>query len=285
MKKTLGLIFLTLGLLGCSNTSNNKIILDEFKREIPGDNFYFIDGLHKDRSLFSNVKYRGLIYSDKLEKANYRGAIEISLLSLNPNKLNMSMIKRTYENALLYNEAVEPVRKKIREIFGPDVFITNNIKSWRIDWHLKAMRGETPGVKAPETTYVDVFVPDVTKINEEEYKRKAMELYSYLYEKLNVASDLYIFIRNENLLNYNNISSYIYRPFLKKPEIKALLEKYKATGKLSPEEMGYLMNLSVVRYQDFYSPAIWLILSEEEYKSKKPDYRKMYFDQLTNKGE
>ncbi|WP_291256085.1 hypothetical protein, partial [Fusobacterium sp.] len=61
MKKIILLLLLGITLMGCTST-NNKLVLDSIKKQIPNDNFYFIRGLERDRSLSTNIRYRGIVY-------------------------------------------------------------------------------------------------------------------------------------------------------------------------------------------------------------------------------
>ena len=97
---------------------NNRKVLKEFKRIIPNDNFYFIRGLDRERSFATNIRYRGIVYSDKLKEAKSKMGIEIALESLSSLWMYESDYKRMYENALAYPKAEKYVRENAKKIFG-----------------------------------------------------------------------------------------------------------------------------------------------------------------------
>lgn len=58
---------------------NNRKVLRVIQEEIPDDKFYFIRGLDRDRSLSTNIRYRGIVYSDKLKQAKSFSGIQVAL--------------------------------------------------------------------------------------------------------------------------------------------------------------------------------------------------------------
>ncbi len=83
----------------------------------------FIRGLDRDRSLSTNIQYRGIVYSDKLMKAESFSGIQVALENLNKAYLYGSEFKRQYEGALLYPRAITPMKNSARESFGNDIII------------------------------------------------------------------------------------------------------------------------------------------------------------------
>lgn len=63
---------------GFTKTYNNKV-LEVIEKEIPDDNFYFIRGLEKEKGFNTNVRYRGIVYSDKLKEAKSFMGIQVAL--------------------------------------------------------------------------------------------------------------------------------------------------------------------------------------------------------------
>ena len=78
MKKIILSFILGIFLVGCTGT-NNRLVLESLENRIPDDNFYFIRGIDRDRSLSTNIRYRGIVYSDKLKEEKSFAGIQIAL--------------------------------------------------------------------------------------------------------------------------------------------------------------------------------------------------------------
>ena len=64
---------------------NAKRIICKKLEEQTGDKFRFIYGLDREWSIATNIRYRGILYSDNLENAKWPDGYEISLENLNIN--------------------------------------------------------------------------------------------------------------------------------------------------------------------------------------------------------
>lgn len=69
------MIFLSLSLFA----GKNETVISTFKKRFHEDNFYFIQGLDYKFDLTTNIRYRGILYSDRLEKLGYPFGLEIAL--------------------------------------------------------------------------------------------------------------------------------------------------------------------------------------------------------------
>ncbi len=94
------ILLLGITLMGCTST-NNKLVLDSIKKQIPNDNFYFIRGLERDRSLSTNIRYRGIVYSDKLREEKAFAGIQVALEDMDELWKYEEDFVRQYENALI----------------------------------------------------------------------------------------------------------------------------------------------------------------------------------------
>lgn len=229
---------------------NNRKVLNVIQEEIPDDNFYFIRGLDRDRSLSTNIRYRGIIYSDKLKKAESFNGIQIALENLNKAYLYGSEFKRQYEGALLYPRAIAPMKNSARETFGNDIIVYVDLSRTffmkeRVEFVEKNTGTFIPDEKVGGTMYLDVFVGDITKINIDDYKKKLFDLHQKLYKTYNIDAILYMNLRDRKYLTYEKIESNIFYIFKNEPKVKELLKKYKENGTLNANEIGYLTNYFV----------------------------------------
>ena len=241
---TITAIFLIL-FTGCQSADNKKV-LSAIEEINPNDNFYFIRGLERERSIATHIRYRGIVYSDKLKENKSISAIQIGLEDLDQLWKYVDDYERQYENALYFTEAVEPVRTKAREIFGDDIIIYNELNSWNVKGRVENFRDLKNGIQfeghMQEQTVIDIFVDDISKINEDEFKKKSFEFYRYLYDVLKIESQMSINLRDRKYLTYEEVESRIFYLFKDEPKVQELLLEYKTNGTLTPSDMGYLMS-------------------------------------------
>ena len=242
-------LFLTVILTTNCSSLNNKKVLQAIKEEIPDDNFYFIRGLDRDRSLSTNIKYRGIIYSDKLKQAKSFSGIQIALEDMNDLWKYKDDFKRQYEGALIYPRAIAPLKENARKIFGNDIIVYVDFPQI---WDLKAQTefvenhiGKETNQIANMTGYIDVFVDDITKVNIDEYKKKLFELHQFLYKTYHIESNINMNLRDRKYLTYERIEPKIFYLFKNEPKVKKLLKKSKENQHLNSDEMGYLTNYFV----------------------------------------
>ncbi len=101
MKKICLLIFIILNFIACNNLEKEektKAYICQELKNYTGDNFWFIIGLDRERSFGTEVKYRGIIYSDRLQKIHWNEGVEIGLTSL--DNLNIKYIAYKYASLI-----------------------------------------------------------------------------------------------------------------------------------------------------------------------------------------
>lgn len=104
----------------------NKKVLRVIQKQIPDDKFYFIRGLDRDRSLSTNIKYRGIVYSDKLKQAKSFSGIQIAIEDMGDLWKYEDNFKKQYEGALAYPVATAPMKENAKKIFGNDIIVYVN---------------------------------------------------------------------------------------------------------------------------------------------------------------
>lgn len=268
-------LFLTVILTTNCSSLNNKKVLQAIKEEIPDDNFYFIRGLDRDRSLSTNIKYRGIVYSDKLKQAKSFSGIQIALEDINDLWKYKDDFKRQYEGALAYPRAIAPLKENARKIFGNDIIVYVDFPQI---WDLKAQTefvenhiGKETNQIANMTGYIDVFVDDITKVNIDEYKKKLFNLYEILEKKYHIEPILYMNLRDKKYLTYEQIEPKIFYLFKTEQKVKELLKKSKENQPLTSDEIGYLTNYFIDTFESKENiPSIHFQITY-----KRNDYRKV----------
>lgn len=246
MKKVIILLIVVFSLLGCTST-NNKLVIAVLKKQIPNDNFYFIRGLERERSLSTNIRYRGIVYSDKLKEAKSFSGIQVALEDMEELWKYEDDYIRQYENALAYPRAVSPIRENAKKLFGEDIVVYVDLSSSfflkeGVEFVEANIGHYVEGTKFGAMAYIDVFVEDIRKVDIEEYKKELFNLHQILYKKYNYDVDINMYLRDRKYLTYEEIKSKIFYLFKDEIIIKNLLKKYKKNGYLSSKEMGYLMD-------------------------------------------
>ncbi|MGL5023227.1 MAG: hypothetical protein ACRC5S_07985 [Cetobacterium sp.] len=254
---------------------NNRKVLNVIKKEIPDDNFYFIRGLDRDRSLSTNIRYRGIVYSDKLKKAESFSGIQVALENMDELWKSKESFKRQYEGALLYPRAIAPMKNSARESFGNDIIVYVDLSRTffmeeRVEFVEKNTGTFIPDEKVGGTMYLDVFVDDITKVDIDEYKKKLFDLHQKLYKTYNIDAILYMNLRDRKYLTYEKIESNIFYIFKDEPKVKELLKKYEENGSLNANEIGYLTNYFIDTSWDLNFPKI-----KFEITYKRNDYKKV----------
>lgn len=269
MKKVMLLLIVVFSLLGCTST-NNKLVIDTLKKQIPNDNFYFIRGIERERSLSTNIRYRGIVYSDKLKEAKSFSGIQVALEDMEELWKYEDDFVRQYENALAYPRAVTPIRENAKKIFGDDIVV---YVDFPMIWDLKGQADfieENVGKKANEIAnamaYIDVFVEDIRKVDIEEYKKKLFNLHEILYKKYNYDVDINMDLQDRKYLTYEELEKNIFYLYKKEPKVKELLKIYKNTGELSPKEIGYLTDYFVNPFRNYDLPSILFQVRREDKK-------------------
>ena len=239
------MIFLSLSLFA----GKNETVINTFKKKFPQDNFYFIQGLDYKFDLSTNIRYRGILYSDRLEKLDYPFGLEMAL----EGGSDGSSYLENYEALFWQLEIDKPIEEKMKEIFGELSILNNNNSMTKAKYeHLKSIRGKNIPFEEKNGalyTIVNVFVDRLEDIDKEEMKKKTYKFAKFLYDDINLVTYLQVYIRDNTFFeDYNLVAYQVYPPFREREDIKKILEKIKAKEKISKDEKIALVN---VFYKNF----------------------------------
>ena len=224
--------------------SKNSTVIKTFENKFPQDKFYFIQGLDYKFDLNTSIRYRGILYSDRLEKMGYPFGLELAL----EGGSNGSEYLENYESLFLKIQVDKPIEDKMKEIFGPKSVLENNFYPY-IDGYREML--EIKGKKVPfeekgraDYTVVNLFVDKLEDINKEEMKRKAYQFAKFLQDDINLRTYLQIYIRDNSFFENYNLAAYqVYPPFRNREDIKIILNKIKNKEKISETEKITLVNV------------------------------------------
>ena len=224
--------------------SKNSTVIKTFENKFPQDKFYFIQGLDYKFDLNTSIRYRGILYSDRLEKMGYPFGLELAL----EGGSNGSEYLENYESLFLKIQVDKPIEDKMKEIFGPKSVLENNFYPY-IDGYREML--EIKGKKVPfeekgraDYTVVNLFVDKLEDINKEEMKRKAYQFAKFLQDDINLRTYLQIYIRDNSFFENYNLAAYqVYPPFRNREDIKIILNKIKNKEKISETEKITLVNM------------------------------------------
>ena len=227
----------------------NEEIIAMFKSKYPEDNFYFIQGLDYEKDKNTNIRYRGILYSDRLEKLGYPYGMH---LALEENDKGWGYLS-DYEATFLKIQIDKPIEEKMKEIFGELSVLYNHygvsIKGYKK--FLADVGKDLPFNKKGRADYtiVNVFVDRLEDIDKEEMKKKTYEFARFLQDEMNLATYLQVYIRDNTFFeDYNLVAYQVYPPFREREDIKKILNKIKAKEKISKDEKIALVN---VFYKNF----------------------------------
>lgn len=224
--------------------SKNSTVIKTFENKFPQDKFYFIQGLDYKFNLSTSIRYRGILYSDRLEKMGYPFGLELAL----EGGSDGSEYLENYESLFLKIQVDKPIEKKMKEIFGPKSVLNNNFYPTKKGYYgmLKKMWKKVPFEEKGKADYtvVNLFVDKLEDINKEEMKRKAYQFARFLQDDINLRTYLQIYIRDNSFFeNYNLVAYQVYPPFRNREDIKIILNKIKNKGKISEKEKITLVNV------------------------------------------
>lgn len=265
MKKLILLITLVFLFVSCSeiNKAKEEQVKKEILQELPNqieealvdmpaiykpDKFYFIEGLDYDKSPATNIKFRGIIYSDKLKEYGYTGGVEIGLEKLEMNKAEVFNIAGNYLGLLMQIEINSMAENKARELFGEMTNLYND--GMTTEYMFKNIRGNVgkslsfADKSGYSSTIVNVFVDDLNKLDNEDIKKKTFELAKFIYDDMNYVTALQVYVRDKKYFeDYNLVYYSIYKPFREREDIKAILGKIKNKKNLRDGERKELVRV------------------------------------------
>lgn len=222
----------------------NSTVIKTFENKFPQDKFYFIQGLDYKFDLSTSIRYRGILYSNRLEKMGYPFGLELAL----EGGSDGSEYLENYESLFLKIQVDKPIEKKMKEIFGKKSVLNNNY--WVSPKGYKEML-EIIGKRVPfeekggaESTIVNVFVDKLEDIDKEKMKRKAYQFARFLQDDINLTTYLQVYIRDNSFFENYNLAAYqVYPPFRNREDIKIILNKIKNKEKISEKEKITLVNV------------------------------------------
>ena len=285
MRRKLLLLFIIVFLSLSSFAGKNSTVIRTFEKKFPQDKFYFIQGLDYKFDLNTSIRYRGILYSDRLEKMGYPFGLELAL----EGGSDGSEYLENYESLFLKIEVDKPIEKKMKEIFGEKSVLDNNqllrIGGYRWILEHKGKKVEFAEKSDAYSTIVNVFVDRLEDINKEEMKQKTYKFARYLYDEMNILTYLQVYIRDNTFFeNYNLVAYQVYPPFREREDIKKILEKIKSGEKITETEKIVLTNVFYknftynMRYTDIY---LWFSdIKLESYKKQEFDGRLLWEDYI-----
>ena len=282
MRRKLLLLFIIVFLSLSSFASKNSTLIRTFEKKFPQDKFYFIQGLDYKFDLNTSIRYRGILYSDRLEKMGYPFGLELALEGGNDG----SEYLENYESLFLKIEVDKPIEKKMKEIFGEKSVLNNNY--WVSPKGYREML-EIIGKKVPfeekggaYSTIVNVFVDRLEDIDKEEYFKKTYEFGKFLYDEINLKTYLQIYIRDNTFFeNYNLVAYQVYPPFREREDIKRILEKIKSGKKITEQEKIALTNV-FYKSISFKCPTVDFLLFFNKNPLGKYENAELYFRDTEN---
>lgn len=267
------LIFITLLTSGFAKMHNDEV-LEVIQRQVPNDNFYFIRGLEREYGFNTNVRYRGIIYSDKLKEAKAFMGIQVALEDLDSLYMWEDDFKDQYENALASPRLTKIVRENAKKVLGEDIIVYIDLSEAMflkegVEFVEQNIGNFIPDEKVGLRVYIDIFVDDITKVNIDEYKKKLFNVHQTLYKKYNINSDINMDLQDRKYLNYDVVKNRIFYVFKDEPQVKKYLKKYKEEKTLPPKEMGYLMEYFTRYFDSTNIPNILFQVGDDEKNYKE----------------
>ena len=270
IKKILIMLLLLLSTIGCNGKDSKEeyVKREKVKKEIieglpeqikyiqsfdkipyVEDKFYFIYGLDYEKDVSTNIRYRGVIYSDRLKEYGYPEGLEVGLSKLSSDEAVIYNIAGNYLGLLMQIEIDSIAEKKAIELFGAK---TNLYNDWSMNLdkynYIKERLGKEnlsyEEKNGAYSTVVNVFCDDLGKIDEELYIENTYKLAKYIDEYMNYGTALQIYVRdNSYFKNYKLVYYSIYKPFRDREDIKKILEKVKKQEEISEEEKAKLVRV------------------------------------------
>lgn len=282
MKKRL-LVIITMLFLSLSLFANkNSTVIKTFENKFPQDKFYFIQGLDYKFDLNTSIRYRGILYSDRLEKMGYPFGLELAL----EGGSDGSEYLENYESLFLKIKVDKPIEKRMKEIFGEKSVLNNNqplrIGGYRWILEHKGKKVEFAEKSDAYSTIVNVFVDRLEDIDKEEYFKKTYEFGRFLYDEMNILTYLQVYIRDNTFFeNYDLVVYQVYPPFRERENIKKILEKIKNGEKITEQEKIALTNV-FYKSISFKCPTVDFLLFFNKNPLGKYENAELYFRDTEN---
>ena len=262
--------------------SKNSTVIKTFENKFPQDKFYFIQGLDYKFDLNTSIRYRGILYSDRLEKMSYPFGLELAL----EGGSDGSEYLENYESLFLKIQVDKPIEKKMKEIFGEKSVLNNNFwvssEGYKISLSKRGKKLPFKEKSGAYSTIVNVFVDRLEDIDKEEYFKKTYEFGKFLYDEINLKTYLQVYIRDNTFFeNYNLVAYQVYPPFRERKDIKKILEKIKSGKKITEQEKIVLTNV-FYKSISFKCPTVDFLLFFNKNPLGKYENAELYFRDTEN---
>ena len=282
MRRKLLLLFIIVFLSLSSFAGKNSTVIRTFEKKFPQDKFYFIQGLDYKFDLNTSIRYRGILYSDRLEKLGYPFGVELALVGGSDG----SEYLENYESLFLKIEVDKPIEKKMKEIFGEKSVLNNNFwvssEGYKISLSKRGKKLPFEEKSGAYSTIVNVFVDRLEDIDKEEYFKKTYEFGRFLYDEMNILTYLQVYIRDNTFFeNYNLVAYQVYPPFREREDIKKILEKIKNGKKITETEKIALTNV-FYKSISFKCPTVDFLLFFNKNPLGKYENAELYFRDTEN---
>ena len=262
--------------------SKNSTVIKTFENKFPQDKFYFIQGLDYKFDLSTSIRYRGILYSDRLEKMGYPFGLELAL----EGGSDGSEYLENYESLFLKIKVDKPIEKRMKEIFGEKSVLNNNFwvssEGYKISLSKRGKKLPFEEKSGAYSTIVNVFVDRLEDIDKEEYFKKTYEFGKFLYDEINLKTYLQVYIRDNTFFENYNLAAYqVYPPFREREDIKKILEKIKNGEKITEQEKIALTNV-FYKSISFKCPTVDFLLFFNKNPLGKYENAELYFRDTEN---
>ena len=260
----------------------NSTVIKTFENKFPQDKFYFIQGLDYKFDLNTSIRYRGILYSDRLEKMGYPFGLELAL----EGGSDGSEYLENYESLFLKIKVDKPIEKRMKEIFGEKSVLNNNFwvssEGYKISLSKRGKKLPFEEKSGAYSTIVNVFVDRLEDIDKEEYFKKTYEFGKFLYDEINLKTYLQVYIRDNTFFENYNLAAYqVYPPFREREDIKKILEKIKNGEKITEQEKIALTNV-FYKSISFKCPTVDFLLFFNKNPLGKYENAELYFRDTEN---
>ena len=262
--------------------SKNSTVIKTFENKFPQDKFYFIQGLDYKFDLNTSIRYRGILYSDRLEKMGYPFGLELAL----EGGSDGSEYLENYESLFLKIKVDKPIEKRMKEIFGEKSVLNNNFwvssEGYKISLSKRGKKLPFEEKSGAYSTIVNIFVDRLEDIDKEEMKQKTYKFAKFLYDEINLKTYLQVYIRDNTFFeNYNLVAYQVYPPFREREDIKKILEKIKNGEKITEQEKIALTNV-FYKSISFKCPTVDFLLFFNKNPLGKYENAELYFRDTEN---
>lgn len=254
-KKLILLISLFISMIflnGCTNLLQKvplktveKRVIQTYEAAYTGEKFYFLSGpVYDPEKGRTNIRYRGLISTKKLEEMGYYKGISIEM-----EKPNSDIWVRDYADTLEYLEMYLSIKNEAKKVFGDNIiFEINGTYTDSMDENIK----KRMGINMPRdkkiglgvivlTVFADDLDKDVME-KQSEWKEKMLAIGKRYWEYYNVTASIQLSIFDRKLL-YSHDLAWASIGGIKNTDtkLKGYLERVRAGKRLNTEEEAYVL--------------------------------------------